>query len=230
MRQVDTRFWVDSWVRKLNALDRYAFLYFLTNTHSSWCGVYELDISMAAFECGIDEHDLEKSILPRLSPKIIYISGWVYIKNFEKYHENKSAQTKKGIENAWIAVPEKIRLEIAKIDTPCRPPIDPLVGASPSSSSSSSSSSYSSSSISTIVDDNDFSIFWNLYDKKVNQTKCKTKWNKLNLKDKNLILEYLPKYKLSTPDKKYRKNPETFFNNRSWEDEILSNKPKQIFL
>ena len=76
----------------------------------------------------------------------------------------------------------------------------------------------------------DFPIFWNLYDKKVSQTKCQTKWNKLSAKDKQAILDVLPAYKNATPDKKYRKNPETFLNNRSWEDEILNNKPKQIFL
>jgi hypothetical protein len=78
MRSVDTRFWVDGWVRKLNPLDRYLFLYFLTNTHSSWCGVYELDLTMIAFETGIEERELTNSMLPRLSPKVIYIGGWVY--------------------------------------------------------------------------------------------------------------------------------------------------------
>ena len=144
MRQIDTRFWADTWVRRLNALDRYAFIYFLTNSHSSWCGVYELDISMASFESGIDAHDLEKAILPKLLPKIVYVDGWVYIANFQKYHENGSAQTKKGIENAWLTVPDRIRLKIEEIGCFDIPPIDPLVGGCSSSSSSSSSSSFSS--------------------------------------------------------------------------------------
>lgn len=128
MRSVDTRFWVDTWVRKLNPLDRYVFLYFLTNTHSSWCGVYELDMSMVAFETGIHETDLVNSILPRISSKIIYIDGWVCIKNFEKYHSSKSADTQKGIENAWKVVPEEIRSKIKALLSK----IDPLEGGSPS--------------------------------------------------------------------------------------------------
>lgn len=67
-----------------------------------------------------------------------------------------------------------------------------------------------------------FNLFWDLYDKKVGKPKSEKKWSKLSIKDQQEILDYIPKYKASQPDKKYRKNPETFLNNRSWEDEILS--------
>ena len=68
----------------------------------------------------------------------------------------------------------------------------------------------------------DFEIFWNLYDKKTGREKCEPKWNNLKLEDQNLILEFIPKYISSQPDKKFRKNPETFLNNKSWNDEIIS--------
>ena len=67
-----------------------------------------------------------------------------------------------------------------------------------------------------------FDIFWNLYDKKIEKDKCESKWNKLTDKERENIINYLPKYKLSTPDKQYRKNPETFFNNKTWNDEIIT--------
>lgn len=130
MRSVDTRFWVDVWVRKLNALDRYVFLYFLTNPHSSWCGVYEVDLAMVSFETGIEETELTNVILPRLAPKIRYIDGWVYIPNFEKYHANHSEKTRKGIDNAWKVVPERIRLKLRDLY--------PIEGVSASASASAS--------------------------------------------------------------------------------------------
>lgn len=69
-----------------------------------------------------------------------------------------------------------------------------------------------------------FNIFWNLYDKKVgSKSKIKKKWDKLSTTTHQCILEYIPKYKLSQPDKQYRKHPETFFNNESWKDEIINN-------
>jgi hypothetical protein len=67
-----------------------------------------------------------------------------------------------------------------------------------------------------------FETFWNLYDKKIEKDKCESKWNKLTDKERENIINYLPKYKLSTPDKQYRKNPETFFNNKTWNDEIIT--------
>lgn len=67
-----------------------------------------------------------------------------------------------------------------------------------------------------------FEQFWNDYDKKVgDRKKLEKKWDALKDEERAAIIEYLPRYKKSQPDKKYRKNPETFFNNRSWEDEII---------
>lgn len=140
MRSIDSRFWSDGWVRKLNALDRYLFLYLLTNDHTTWCGVYELDIAMMAFESGIDREDLERAMLPRLSPKVIYVDGWVYVPNWMKYHLSSSGtvspQHQKGFDSAWKAVPDRIRLKIKEIEEKGYH----MVGVSPSSSSFSVSS------------------------------------------------------------------------------------------
>ena len=68
----------------------------------------------------------------------------------------------------------------------------------------------------------DFDFFWNDYDKKVgDKQKLKSKWNKLSDNDRNKIMEYLPLYIEAVPDKQFRKNPETFLNNKSWLDEIV---------
>lgn len=68
----------------------------------------------------------------------------------------------------------------------------------------------------------DFDVFWNLYDKKVGKKeKLQKKWESLKPEDKTKILEHLPKYKISQPNPKYRKNPETYLNNESWNDEII---------
>jgi hypothetical protein len=69
----------------------------------------------------------------------------------------------------------------------------------------------------------EFSVFWDLYDKKVgDRSKLIKKWQSLTDVDRQKIIEYIPKYKLSQPDKKYRKDPQTFFNNHSWNDEIIT--------
>ena len=71
-------------------------------------------------------------------------------------------------------------------------------------------------------DEYSFDAFWDLYDKKVGKDKAAKLYAKLSASDKKTIFDYLPRYKRSQPDKKYRKNPETFLRNHSWEDEIIT--------
>ena len=67
-----------------------------------------------------------------------------------------------------------------------------------------------------------FDDFWNLYDKKVgDKEKIKTKWGKLKDSEREAIMNHLPLYKKSQPNKKYRKDPATYLNNKSWNDEII---------
>lgn len=73
-----------------------------------------------------------------------------------------------------------------------------------------------------------FISFWNIYDKKIDRPKCEKKWLKLSDNDKKAILAYVPNYTKSTPEKKYRKHPATFLNNRSWENEIINNNKTPI--
>lgn len=69
----------------------------------------------------------------------------------------------------------------------------------------------------------DFEWFWNEYDKKVgDKQKLKKKWHKLTDEERQNAMNYLDFYKQSVPDKQFRKNPETFLNNKSWNDEIIN--------
>ena len=71
-----------------------------------------------------------------------------------------------------------------------------------------------------------FEEFWNDYDKKVGEKeKLSRKWEKVSIRDRKAIKEYIPKYKAHQPDKKFRKNPETFLNNKGWNDELISALP-----
>ena len=66
-----------------------------------------------------------------------------------------------------------------------------------------------------------FDSFWDSYDKKVGRPKCEKKWESLSQKEKIEAMLYIPEYVKSQPDKKFRKNPETFLNQKSWNDEII---------
>jgi len=75
--------------------------------------------------------------------------------------------------------------------------------------------------IDTDVEVNGFDFFWNAYEKKVGRPKCEKLWKKLTLAEKKACLDYIPLYKQAQPDKQYRKNPETFLRNKSWNDELI---------
>lgn len=77
-----------------------------------------------------------------------------------------------------------------------------------------------------VKDEYTFERAWNLYEKKVgNKEKLEKKWNSMSKKDRKAAIEYIPLYVIATEDKKYRKNFQTFLNQRGWEDELIGATP-----
>lgn len=70
--------------------------------------------------------------------------------------------------------------------------------------------------------ENDFTVFWDKYNKKVDSKKCKDKFFKLKDSERAKILEVVESYVFSTPDLQYRKNPLTWLNGKCWEDVEIS--------
>jgi hypothetical protein len=67
-----------------------------------------------------------------------------------------------------------------------------------------------------------FDEFWDLYDKKVgDKAKLQKKYDSIKESDREKIKEHVPLYRMATPDKKFRKDPQTYINNKSWNDEII---------
>ena len=71
-----------------------------------------------------------------------------------------------------------------------------------------------------------FDIFWNLYDKKVDKEKSILKWNKLTNEERKLVIHHIPKYKISQPDKQFRKDPQAYLNSKSFNNEIINHNGK----
>ena len=83
-----------------------------------------------------------------------------------------------------------------------------------------------SDSVNKVTNDR-FAEFWDLYGKKTDSSKCKTKFARLTKTEIELLFEKLPAYIRSTPDKQYRKNPITWLNGKCWNDEIMQNSQSQ---
>ena len=67
----------------------------------------------------------------------------------------------------------------------------------------------------------EFVFFWDWYKKKVwDKNKCEKKRNKLKLDEQEKILEILPRYLSWIKDKQFQPFPETFLNQRRWENHL----------
>lgn len=105
---INSKFWSDSFVvDKLNPLDRYLFLYFLTNEKTNLAGVYEIPLRTIANETGLDKEEILR-MLERLVGKIEYKDGWVCLVNFVKHQNLNNRSIVKGIENELKEVPKDI--------------------------------------------------------------------------------------------------------------------------
>jgi hypothetical protein len=71
-----------------------------------------------------------------------------------------------------------------------------------------------------------FDDWWQLYDKKTGKPKCEAKFKKLPQATKEKIMQHTEVYVLSQQDKQFRKNPLTYLNNESWNDEIIQKSNK----
>jgi hypothetical protein len=116
-RYINTKFWSDTFIVELNPLDRYLFLYLLTNEHTDICGIYELPWRVMARESGLEDEMLQK-MFKRLDEKVYYIDGYIYIKNFAK-HQAVNESIELGIKRSIALIPDNIIAKIKEIDTGC---------------------------------------------------------------------------------------------------------------
>lgn len=74
----------------------------------------------------------------------------------------------------------------------------------------------------------DFSVFWDLYNKKVgDKSKVQKKWNNLKDIDRTKIMDTLPAFLKLIPDKQFQPFPMTYLNNRRWEDDLTMPKTSE---
>lgn len=85
-RIIHTKFYQDSFVLSLDQKSRWVFLYLLTNNRVELTGCYELPLQIAEIELGLSKAEIIK-IIKSLQPKILYIDGFIIIKNIKKYQD-----------------------------------------------------------------------------------------------------------------------------------------------
>jgi hypothetical protein len=107
-RLVDTCFWDDAYIMKLDPSEKLLFMYLLTNPLTNICGVYQIQMKRIAFDTGFDV-EVATTILGRFEKdkKCLYRDGWVAMRNWLK-HQNPSPKVAAGIKAQLEAVPEPL--------------------------------------------------------------------------------------------------------------------------
>lgn len=113
-RWVNTRFWTDTYISRLEPIEKLLFLYLITNEDTALCGAYEIPLRRVAADTGIEVEAIEE-ILRRFSvdDKISYIDGYVVIKNYRK-HQATNTNIELGIEREENELPEHILESLRK--------------------------------------------------------------------------------------------------------------------
>lgn len=234
-RYVNTSMWVDTKFTKLTPNEKLVFIYLFTNSACNIAGMYQIPLHYIVGDTGLSEAIVSKALLSLEEKEtVLYRDGWIILKN-SIAHQKMNPKVASGIISAMENVPEELlgfvrmsnkikevlinngidnsllnaiednqSLYIKKEDlvNPLRVPIvakkDPKEGKI------------------------DFNIVWDLYDKKKGKiSDLEKKWYSLSKELQEKIIESIPAYVASTPDKQFRQHFSTYLSKETWTDEII---------
>jgi len=61
-RQIHISFWQDPFIEELEALEKYFYLYLMTNSKTTQCGCYEISMKLVRYETGLQQSEINKFI------------------------------------------------------------------------------------------------------------------------------------------------------------------------
>lgn len=222
-RFTDSEKWKKFWFRKLKPEHKLFWIYILDNCDCA--GVWETDFEIAEQFIGkkLNIKEVEKDF----DDQILKIENnkW-FIIDFIEFQYKKTVYELDPDNNAHkkaIFIVNKYDIKNKLKTKHSAPHISPSAGGGKDKEEEKEVDKEKESEKIKIP----FSDFYEAYGKKVgDRSKLEKKWERLTETERKAIMDYIPKYKLSQPDKQYRKNPETFLNNRGWEDELIYSDDK----
>ena len=237
-RPIHISYWQDKFILSLTPEQKYFYLYLMTNSKTKQCGIYELPKNIISFETGYNLETINKLLSFFIeSKKILYdeVTEEIFIKNWIKFNQIDNKNIFICVLKELKEIKSKLFLnEFAKsidyiniseiynkeIKGACKGLVRGCI--SPTKKETKEEEETESKEETESETKEDFDRFWDLYDYKVGKKeKIIKKFEGLTVEQKEKIFETLPEYVKSTPDKKFRKHPETYLNNHSWNDEII---------
>ena len=235
-RQVHISFWQDPFIEELEPMQKYFYLYLMTNSKTTQSGCFEISNKLIKYETGLSQKEIDSFIeLFTDNKKIVYSADTneFLILNWLKHNSFKSPKVKsciqKEIENIKnekfidfinAVLEEEIGIDRLSIDytryiySEFENEIPVLVEVRNKNKNNKENNNNKEKKEMNIS----FEEFWEMYKKKIEKSKCNEEWNKLSDKDRELIMIHIPIYENSLSDLKYLKNPMTYLNSKMWKD------------
>ncbi|MDX8291442.1 replication protein [Metabacillus indicus] len=224
-RQVHVEFWQDGFVLDLTPEEKYFYLYLMTNSKTSQCGIYELPLRIIETETGYNRETVTKLIKRFISyGKINYDSGTkeVMIINWLKFNRIASPKViacvnkevsqikSKSFKNAFISTSKQYGY-----------PIDTLSIDYGEEEEKEEEKEEEEKENKNSIYSNEFEQFWSIYPRKIDKKKAaksfKSAMRNHSLKKILIGTDMYAKQVLNTA-KQYIKHPATFLNNDSFID------------
>jgi hypothetical protein len=101
-RQLHITFWQDPFVEELESLEKFFYIYLMTNSKTTQCGCYEISMKLIKYETGLEESQILKFIqVLEDNKKIIFNKENMefLILNWLKHNSFKSPKVLKCIQN-----------------------------------------------------------------------------------------------------------------------------------
>lgn len=109
LRSVNTHFWTDGYIIKLDPTEKLLFLYLLTNPLANIAGCYEISVEQIAFNTGIEAEKVGQILAKfETAKKVVYRDGWILLVNFVK-HQNLNENMRKGVDTLLSVAPEWVK-------------------------------------------------------------------------------------------------------------------------
>jgi hypothetical protein len=224
-RFIDTAIFDDSWYMDLSKDGKILWLYFITKCDHA--GMLTLNIKLCKVQTGINDIP---TVIKELGNRLITVSQLLFfIPKFIEFQYPNFPNSNVKQQASAIEILSKYQLFNKETLT--------VTKQLPNSYDNDNDNDNDNDIVNVNVNENEeqqkklnfsFEDFWNLYDKKVgDKDKINKKWQALTDQEREAAIKYIPGYVASRPDKQFRKDPATFLNNKSWNDEIIQPTTKR---
>lgn len=232
-RQVHISFWQDPFIEELEPLQKYFYLYLMTNSKTTQCGCFEISNKLIKYETGLSQKEIDEYIeLFTDNKKIVYspdtneflILNWLKHNSFKSpkvksciQKEIESIKNEKFIDFINAVLEEEIGIDRLSIDYPkyiysdSENEIPVSVEVRNNNKKENNKENNNKNEIEEFFKD-----CWKLYPRKeglasVSLSK-KTELFKLGEELKRAVKRYIDKIETEKTEKKYIKQGSTFFN------------------